>query len=93
MIGGLVGLRQLREQYLMTQRAVAERAGITVTTLSRIENGKTIPSFTTLQRLAEVFRLSPQEIREVVFSNQLPLEGVVGNMKEGNKNSKNTSGE
>ena len=87
-MNGLVGLRQLREQYLMTQRVVAERAGITVTTLSRIENGKTIPSFTTLLRLAEVFRLSPQEIREVVFSSQLPLDEALGKMVEGNRNNK-----
>ena len=69
-------LRELRQQRLMTQREVAERSGITVTTLSRIENGKVIPTFKTIRNLAEVFGISPQEMREIVASAQLPLWAV-----------------
>lgn len=71
-----MNMRDLRQQQLMTQREVAERAGITVTTLSRIENGKVIPTFKTIRNLAEVFGISPQEMREIVASAQLPLWAV-----------------
>jgi transcriptional regulator with XRE-family HTH domain len=67
------GLRELREQRILTQRQVAEDAGITVTTLSRIENEKEKPSFTTIRNLAKVFNLPPQEMRQIIISKQLPL--------------------
>ncbi|MFC1999468.1 helix-turn-helix domain-containing protein [Chloroflexota bacterium] len=66
-------LRELREQRMMTQREVAERAHITVTTLSRIENGKVSASFRTIRSLAAVFSMSPQEMHEIVASAQLRL--------------------
>jgi transcriptional regulator with XRE-family HTH domain len=71
-----MNLRELRHERMITQREVAERAGITVTTLSRIENGKVIPTFKTIRNLAEVFGISPQEMREIVGSAQLPLWAV-----------------
>ena len=67
------GLRQLREQRMMTQREVAERADITVTALSRIENGRVRPSLRTIRSLASAFQLSPQEMRQVIASGQLPF--------------------
>ena len=68
-----MSLRDLRQQSMMTQREVAQRAGITVTTLSRIENGKVVPSFRTVRSLAAVFGISPQQMHEIVTSSQLPL--------------------
>lgn len=65
------GLRQLREQHMMTQREVAGRADITVTTLSRIENGKVKPSLTTIRSLADVFGMAPQEMRQVITAGNL----------------------
>lgn len=67
------GLRQVREQHLMTQREVAASANITVTTLSRIENGKVRPSISTIRSLAKVFGIPPQEMRRIILSGQLPL--------------------
>ena len=67
------GLRQAREQSMMTQREVATGANITVTTLSRIENGKVKPSFSTIRSLAEVFGIPPQEMRRIILSGQLSL--------------------
>ena len=68
-----MSLRQLREQRMMTQREVAERAHITVTTLSRIENGRVAPSFRTVRSLAAVFGVSAQQMHEIVTASQLPL--------------------
>jgi DNA-binding XRE family transcriptional regulator len=67
------GLRQLREQHMMTQREVALSADVTVTTLSRIENGKVKPSLSTIRNLAKVFNIPPQEMRSIILSGQLPL--------------------
>lgn len=68
------GLQELRKQRMMTQRDVSVRANITVTTLSRIENGKVKPSLATIHSLADVFGLSPQEMRQVIASGQPPSQ-------------------
>ncbi len=49
-VGGC--LRQLRVRRGHSLRALAERSGLAVNTLSLIENGKVSPSVSTLQRLA-----------------------------------------
>ena len=67
-------LRELRERTMMTQREVAERAHITVTTLSRIENGRVSASFRTVRSLADVFGISPQEMHEIIASAQFRLQ-------------------
>jgi len=67
------GLRQLRAQHMLTQREVAERAHLTITTLSRIENGKVKPSLSTIRNLAKVFEISPQDMRRIIMTGQLPL--------------------
>ena len=67
------GLHQVREQHMMTQREVAMSANLTVATLSRIENGKVKPSFSTIRSLAKVFGISPQDMRRIILAGQLPL--------------------
>ncbi|MBL7119150.1 MAG: helix-turn-helix transcriptional regulator [Dehalococcoidia bacterium] len=57
----------------MTQREVATRAKITVATLSRIENGKAVPTVTTIRNLAAVFHLPPEEMRRVILTGQMRL--------------------
>lgn len=45
-------LRRLRQERELTLRALAEKSGLNVNTLSMIENAKTSPSVATLQQLA-----------------------------------------
>lgn len=45
-------LRQLREERGLSIRALAEKSGLNVNTLSLIENNKTSPSVSTLQQIA-----------------------------------------
>jgi transcriptional regulator with XRE-family HTH domain len=45
-------LRELREERNLSIRALAEKSGLNVNTLSLIENGKTSPSVSTLQQIA-----------------------------------------
>jgi transcriptional regulator with XRE-family HTH domain len=49
-VGG--SLRRLREKRNLTIRALAEKSGLAINTLSLIENGKSSPSVSTLQQLA-----------------------------------------
>lgn len=49
-VGG--SLRRLREERSLSIRALAEKSGLAVNTLSLIENGKSSPSVSTLQQLA-----------------------------------------
>ncbi len=45
-------LRELRREHGLSIRALAEKSGLNVNTLSLIENGKTSPSVSTLQQIA-----------------------------------------
>jgi len=47
-------LRQLRKQKGMRQGDIEERTGLPSCSVSRIENGHTLPSLETLERFAEV---------------------------------------
>lgn len=49
-------LRAIRNQQGLSIRALAELSGLNVNTLSMIENNKTSPSVSTLQRLATALR-------------------------------------
>lgn len=74
-------LRELRTKHKLSLRALAERSGLNVNTLSALENGKTSPSVSTLHQLAtalnvpiaKFFEVEPTE-KQVVFtpSSKLP---------------------
>lgn len=46
-------IRRLREQHGLSQRALAEAAGISAAALSQIESGQVSPSVATLEKLAD----------------------------------------
>lgn len=50
-------LKRLRIERKLSLRALAEKSGLSVNTLSLIENGKTSPSVSTLQRVAATLRV------------------------------------
>lgn len=60
------GLRTLREERMLTQQELAAEAGLTITTVSRIETGKVKPSLRTIRALAKAFRCSPQDLRHLL---------------------------
>lgn len=51
-------LRALRKARKLSIRSLAERSGLSINTLSLIENGKTSPSVTTLHQLAQTLNVS-----------------------------------
>ena len=66
-------LKRLRQERLLTQEELAAQAGITVSTLSRIETGKTSPRLRTIRDLAQALGISPGTLREILSEGQLPL--------------------
>jgi transcriptional regulator with XRE-family HTH domain len=59
-IGG--NLRRLREDRLLTQSELAERAGIALSSLVRIENDQVDPRFTSIRKLAQALEVHPREL-------------------------------
>ncbi len=52
-------LRELREHEALTQRDIARRAGLTLNTVSRIEQDKVSARPSTVRKLADVFGVHP----------------------------------
>lgn len=68
-------VRHLREESDLSMRALADKSGLSVNTLSLIENGKTSPSVSTLQKISSAlqipmvaFFLSNQVDQKVIFT-------------------------
>lgn len=59
-------LRKLRQENGLTLNTIARRSGISISTLSKIENDKVSPTFANLLKLADAF--------------ELPLTGLIGGM-------------
>ena len=59
-IGG--NLRRLREDRLLTQAELAERAGIALSSLVRIENDQVDPRFTSIRKLAQALEVHPRAL-------------------------------
>jgi transcriptional regulator with XRE-family HTH domain len=57
-------VRRLRNELALTQAELAERVGITVTALSRIERDEAQPRPKTRRRLADALGVSPRELLE-----------------------------
>jgi transcriptional regulator with XRE-family HTH domain len=75
-------LRELRSERGLSIRALAEKSGLNVNTLSFIENGKTSPSVSTLQQVAAALELPINAF----FETQTPPQSIVY-QKAGNRQS------
>jgi len=55
-------IRQLRRQHNMSQENLCEALDVNTSSLSAIETGKSFPSYTTIMKMCEVFRILPKEL-------------------------------
>ena len=55
-------LRQLREINFISQKDLAQRSGIAVATINRLENGYHKPRFVTIRKLAKALGVEPNTI-------------------------------
>lgn len=60
----LTRLRSLRERKALTQRELAEKAGITHVQISRLENESAEPHPSTVRKLAAALGVEPAELME-----------------------------
>ena len=57
-------LEQVRRQKLLSQRDLAEKAGIAKSTVFLIEAGRTKPRLSVMRRICEALGVAPDEIDE-----------------------------
>lgn len=57
-----MNLRETRTSKFITQKELAEAAGISLMTVGRLEAGKTKPKFKTVKAIAKVLKVKPQDI-------------------------------
>ena len=55
-------LRDMRKRALLTQQELAEKSGVGVTTIIRIENNQVEPHGSTIRKLAEALSVEPYEL-------------------------------
>jgi transcriptional regulator with XRE-family HTH domain len=55
-------LKELRESKFLTQRELAEKSGVGVATIARIEKSKHQPTFRTIKRLSAALGVDPSEL-------------------------------
>lgn len=55
-------LKELRLKHKLTQSKLAFLSGISIKTISRIENGDTKVNYNTILRLADFFEVRPNDI-------------------------------
>ena len=55
-------LRDLRKRALMSQRELAQRSGVGITTIVRVERNQVEPQGRTIRKLAEALSVEPHEL-------------------------------
>ena len=55
-------LRDLRKRSLLTQRQLADKSGVGVTTIIRIERNQVEPQGSTIRKLAGALSVAPEEL-------------------------------
>jgi transcriptional regulator with XRE-family HTH domain len=55
-------LRDLRKRALLTQKELADKSGVGVTTIIRIERNQVEPQGSTIRKLAEALGVEPEEL-------------------------------
>jgi transcriptional regulator with XRE-family HTH domain len=55
-------LRDLRKRAVLTQKELADKSGVGVTTIIRIERNQVEPHGSTIRKLAEALDVEPQEL-------------------------------
>jgi transcriptional regulator with XRE-family HTH domain len=61
-----VGIRELRQRKLLSQRELAEKAGVSETTIVKLELGATRPQPRTLRKIAEALGIGIEEMADVM---------------------------
>ncbi len=71
----MVTLREARTSRLLTMRELAEQAGVALSTLYLIENGRSVPSFRVIRALCAVLGMQPADIVEFATAVEEARQG------------------
>ena len=55
-------LRERRKRALLTQQELAERSGVAITTIIRVERNQVEPHARTIRKLADALGIDPKEL-------------------------------
>jgi transcriptional regulator with XRE-family HTH domain len=58
-------LRDLRKRKLLTQEQLADRSGVGIATIVRVERNQVEPRGSTMRKLAEALNVEPEELVKV----------------------------
>ncbi len=71
----MVTLREARTSRLLTMRELADQAGVALSTLYLIENGRSVPSFRVIRALSAALGMQPADIAEFVTAVEEAKQG------------------
>ncbi len=74
-------LREWRAERLLGVKALAQKAGVSNTTIIQIEHGEQVPIFRTIRRLSEALGVDPKEVAE--FAAAIEQHGSLSRQPEG----------
>lgn len=66
----------LRKRQSLSQKELAEKSGVSLRTIQRVENGETEPTGETLKRIASSFGITPNELMERDENKQTPKRTI-----------------
>jgi transcriptional regulator with XRE-family HTH domain len=69
----LVGLRELRQERVLSQRELAERAGVSPKTILDIEQNRIRPQPGTIRKIAAALGMEPAALAENLRTRQTPM--------------------
>lgn len=75
-------LRSIREMKKLSQEELAKRSGLRRSYLSRVENGHTVPTIATLERMARAFEIP---MYQLFYESEKPPERSVVTRRETHK--------
>ena len=86
-------IRRIRKRQKMTQDVFSEKIGIEPSSLSNIENGKTLPSTLTILQIQQQFNISAQEIFDIEYLNNIKSieEDIYSSVEKLDKGAKNST--
>lgn len=64
-------VKELRKTIALSQEELSKKAGLSLRTVQRVENGETIPTAETLKRLALVLNVAPKELTEFLIDGEV----------------------
>lgn len=64
-------IRSLRKGAGMTQKELADKLGVTITTVSRWEKGEYVPSPRCIKKLADMFGVNGADIYAAAYANKV----------------------